>query len=109
MSTGDVNFSPPDPLLTKSVAALVRAFVQFLCGAGFIAGTTFSDEQLLAVASAVVFIATYGWSYMEKRHARRLREMAAITSANRSAAATIQAGQPVAVVVTTPKPADQVP
>lgn len=103
----DLTVQPPDPLINKSVAALIRSGLQFLSGAGFIAGTQVSDEQLLTLASAIVFIATYAWSYREKRHARQLREQAALASAMASAKATAAAGQPVAVAINNPAPGDQ--
>jgi hypothetical protein len=109
MSTDDANFSPPDPVYVSIVAGFIRTIVAAGAGFGFGWALGVTGEQIAMIATMLVLVITAGWSAYQKVQAHRKRAAAAVASAVQSAEATMQAGQPVAVVVANPKPADQVP
>lgn len=93
----------PDPVYVNIVAGLFRTFLAAAMGfgLGWAAGVT--GEQVMMMATAATIVGTGLWSAYQKIQAHRKNKRAAMQSAIRSAEATSQAGQPVAIAVLNPK------
>ncbi len=92
----------PDPVYINIAAGLLRTLLAAMAGIGFGWAAGVTGEQTTMLATFLVVAATAAWSSWQKLAAYRTRKAAAVESAIRSANATVQAGQAVAVPVINP-------
>lgn len=103
MTDSDITVRPPDPTYVSIAAGVIRGVLQIVSGLGFGWAAFVTDDKVTMLATATVMVLTLFWSAYQKVRAVRRRRVAAEESASRSAAASAQAGEPVAIVVTNPK------
>ena len=104
MTDNNLNLMPeaPNQAYVAIAAAVVRGLLQIASGLGLGWGAFVSGDQITMLAWAIVMALTLLWSAYQKIKAIRKRELAAVVSAQRSAHATQQAGEPVAGAVVNP-------
>lgn len=76
--------STPDPSTFSLVALVVRGTFQFCAGIGLISGVYVTDNNVLAITSVLVGIATLSWSWYDKILTARARHTVAVISADRA-------------------------
>lgn len=75
------------------VVIVLRALLQVAAGSGLTFGV-FGDNELYALAGAIVFIVTIVWSRIDKKKAQEKTEKAAVASAVASA----DAARPIPII-----------
>lgn len=84
------------------LAGVFRAVLAALGAAGFTWASAVTGSQIEMAAGAAMMLGAAVWSAYQKISALRAARRQAVSSAVASADATMQAGQPVAVVVPSP-------